>query len=72
MDQPDFYSNQKYCPQCDRYVSYLQSVGHAYCVECGGEARLFSKEDWQAFQEGITSKRPKGGRPRKNAKKDTA
>ena len=72
MDRPDYYENQKFCPSCDCYVAYLQSVAQAYCVQCGGEVRLFSDEDWEAFNAGMTAKRPKGGRPRKNAKKDSA
>ena len=69
MDKLDYYSDQKYCPTCDDYVSYLQSVEHAYCTRCGGEVRLFSKEDWESFQSGLAAKRPKGGRPKKNKTK---
>lgn len=64
MSQSDFYANQKFCPTCDHYVSYLQSVSNAYCVECGGEVRLFSSEDWDSFNNGVAAKRPKGGRPK--------
>ena len=65
MKKLDFYSDRKFCPQCEDYVHYLMSVEHSYCVECGAEVRLFSKEDWNAFNESMQAKRPKGGRPRK-------
>jgi hypothetical protein len=62
----DFYSDRKYCDHCDNYVSYLMSLETSYCIECGGEVHLFSKEDWQSFNQGLSDRRPKGGRPRKN------
>lgn len=65
----DFYSDCKYCDACDKYVSYLMSIDTSYCVECGGEVHLFSKEDWQSFNQSLADRRPKGGRPRKNASK---
>ena len=67
MKDLDYYSDQKWCPACDDYVSYLMSVEHSYCVDCGGEVRLFSKEDWEAFSEKMAARRPKGGRRRKAA-----
>ena len=68
-----FYSDRKYCDQCDKYVSYLMSVDTSYCVECGKAVHLFSKDDWQSFNESMQERRPKGGRPRnKGAKKATA
>lgn len=66
----DFYSDRKYCDQCGTYVSYLMSVDSSYCVECGAEVHLFSKEDWEDFHESLQSRRPKGGRPRKNNQRD--
>jgi hypothetical protein len=42
------------------------SIEHSYCVQCGGEVRLFSKEDWENFHENLTARRPRGGRPRKS------
>ncbi len=62
----DFYSDRKYCDACNKYVSYLMSIDTSYCVECGGEVHLFSKDDWQNFNETLSERRPKGGRPRKN------
>jgi hypothetical protein len=47
MNRFDYYSDRKFCPTCDSYVSYLRSIEHSYCVQCGGEVRLFSKEDWE-------------------------
>ena len=72
MDNLDYYSDKKFCSSCDEYVSYLMSVEHSYCVQCGEEVRLFSKEDWTEFHEAMQARRPKGGRPRKNAKKKPA
>ena len=68
----DYYSDRKYCPGCDEYVSYLMSVEHSYCVQCGGEVRLFSEADWTEFNEAMQARRPKGGRPRKNGGKTAA
>jgi hypothetical protein len=66
MNRFDYYSDRKFCPTCDSYVSYLMSSEHSYCVQCGGEVRLFSKEDWENFHENLTARRPRGGRPRKS------
>ena len=72
MDPLDYYSDRKFCTQCNAYVAYLMSVDHSYCAECGTEVRLFSKEDWSAFNESMQAKRPKGGRPRKSQNKESA
>ncbi|MCP3916407.1 MAG: hypothetical protein GY711_12690 [bacterium] len=66
MDNLDYYSDHKYCPTCDKYVSYLMSIEQSFCTQCGSEVRLFSKDDWQEFNESMAAKRPKGGRPRKS------
>ena len=68
MDKLDYYQDKKWCPCCKDYVAYLMSVEHSFCVNCGGEVRLFSKEDWETFHEELKSKKPRGGRPRKKAK----
>jgi hypothetical protein len=68
MENLDFYSDRKFCPQCNDYVHYLMSIEHSYCVGCGSEVRLFSENDWTAFNEALQAKRPRGGRPRKNNK----
>ena len=35
------------------------SLHASYCTTCGGEVCLFSKEDWEEFNHGLKSKRPK-------------
>ena len=63
--ESDFYNDRKYCPSCETYVSYLQSLSESYCVKCGQAVRLFSEQDWNAFHDSLKERRPKGGRPRK-------
>jgi hypothetical protein len=72
MNHSNFYSDKKYCDCCDKYVSYLMSVECSFCVECGNEVHLFSKEDWQSFHQNLEARRPKGGRPRKDQGKESA
>jgi len=72
MDNLDFYNDRKFCPSCDKYVSYLMSIEHSFCVDCGTEVRLFSGNDWQEFNDSLSAKRPKGGRPRKNKGRESA
>lgn len=73
MDNSNFYDDRKFCPECNAYVPYLISMEHSYCVTCGGVVRLFSEGDWENFNESLKSRRPKGGRPRKNGgKKESA
>lgn len=62
-----FHNETKYCPCCDTHVRFLASIEFSYCVECGGEVRLFSKDEWQAVQQILADRKPKGGRPRKGA-----
>ena len=66
MNPNDFYNDRKFCENCEDYVSYLQSTEHSYCIQCGSAVRLFSAEDWTAFNAALKERRPKGGRPRKN------
>ena len=66
MSDQDFYGDRKYCPACDDYVSYLASIDTSYCIDCGAEVRLFSKEDWERFQSGLET-RP---RPRRRKKSE--
>ncbi len=63
----DFYSDLKWCDSCSDYRRYLMSMEHSYCVECGGKVRLFSSDDWDSFHTELKDRRPKGGRPRKQA-----
>ncbi len=71
MEPNSYYDDRKYCPQCQDYRRYLMSVSKSFCVECGGEVRLFSKEDWEAFNESLKAKKPKGRRVRRGSKSDT-
>lgn len=57
-----FYADRKWCPCCDTYVAYLMSLDTSFCVECGGEVRLFSKADWTTFSDTMQQRRPRGGR----------
>ena len=65
MENSDFYNDRKFCESCTDYVPYLQGMEHSYCTQCGSQVRLFSEEDWTAFQTSLSERRPKGGRPRK-------
>ena len=65
MEPIDYYSDRKYCPECGDYVTYLQSMEHSYCTACGSQVRLFSQDDWQAFNASLKERKPRGGRPRK-------
>lgn len=65
-----FESDRKWCPACESYHPYLMSYHTSYCVECGGEVRLFSKEDWEAFSESLSARRPRSrGRVQKNSER---
>jgi hypothetical protein len=70
MRPQDYYQDLKYCPACEKYVPYLMSLDHSYCAECGDRVRLFSKSDWENFNENIARK-PKG-RPRKPRGRESA
>lgn len=69
MERTDFYTDRKFCDSCERYVHYLMSVETSFCVECGAKVHLFSKRDWDTFQENL-SERTKGGRPRQRPRRD--
>jgi hypothetical protein len=49
MNTNSFYNDRKFCPCCQEYVSYLTSPVQSYCVQCAGEVRIMSPEDWAAF-----------------------
>ncbi len=49
MDKMDFYTEKKWCPRCRKYVFYLMSVKHSYCVECGEPVTIFSEEEKEKF-----------------------
>jgi hypothetical protein len=63
MTTSDFYGTTKYCPCCAKNVRYLASIELSFCVECGGEVRLFSAEEWASFNAALEARKPKGGRP---------
>lgn len=65
MQSIDFYSDYKFCPECDQYVTYLMSVHTSYCTKCGGEVRLFSKEDWEKFNHSPNSRKGKKKQPKR-------
>ena len=67
MDLRDFYDDKKFCPSCDEYVTYLMSIEQSFCTSCGAAVQLFSNDDWEEFHSEMAARRPKGGRPRKNA-----
>lgn len=57
MRQSDYYQESKYCPRCDAYVRFLQSLEACFCVECGAKVRLFSPGDKRAFVQSLRSGR---------------
>lgn len=72
METSDFYNDRKFCDHCQDYVPYLHSVEQSYCAVCGSKVRLFNDEDWSAFHTSLQERKPKGGRPRKDANKESA
>jgi hypothetical protein len=72
MHTDDFYGATKYCPCCAKNVRYLASIELSYCVECGGEVRLFSAEEWTAISATLEARKSKGGRPRTKFSKSVA
>ncbi len=49
----EFYDEHKWCERCEKYVRFLMSVNHSYCVHCGGRVRLFSRADSAQFQDDV-------------------
>ena len=49
----DFYTEQKWCSECNSYVRFMMSINHSYCVNCGGRVRLFNSNDSATFQETV-------------------
>jgi hypothetical protein len=70
MENMGFYNDRKFCSYCEQYVPYLMSVENSYCAQCGQEVRLFSENDWKAFNEAMAERKPKGGRPSKKDRRD--
>jgi hypothetical protein len=71
MGTNDFYDDRKFCTSCDDYVPYLASVERSYCVQCGGEVRLFSSEDWERFSNGLGNKSRSGRKSQAKSKTRT-
>lgn len=67
-----FYSDRKWCAACDAYVPYLMSLDTSYCAECGGEVRLFSREDWEDISDQLKARRPGSRRRRSQRGGDSA
>ena len=63
----DFQNDRKWCSACDEYVSYLMSIEKSFCVQCGGEVRLFSEEVWIAFSEKMDARKPRQRRKKPEA-----
>ena len=53
----NFYSDTKWCPECQAYVMYMMSVNHSYCVGCGCKVRLFNKEDSERFGDEVKKRK---------------
>jgi rRNA maturation endonuclease Nob1 len=49
----EFYAETKWCEACRRYVRFLMSIDHSYCIDCGGRVRLFSRADRARFGEAV-------------------
>ncbi|MCA8958069.1 MAG: hypothetical protein KDC87_18480 [Planctomycetes bacterium] len=60
MSTQDYENDKKWCEKCKRYQRYLMSVDRSYCVDCGSEVRLFSKEDAVAFGRDLEKRRWRG------------
>ena len=53
----DFYSEKKWCHECNRYVRYMISLEHSYCTRCGTKVALFSEEDRDKFLKSLERKK---------------
>ena len=72
MERPDYYSDKKFCDNCNGYVNYLMGLDTSWCVSCGERVKLYSPDDWDHFREHLESRKTRGGRPRKNTGKESA
>ncbi|MCC6673256.1 MAG: hypothetical protein IT458_19485 [Planctomycetes bacterium] len=57
MDRMDFEKETKWCARCNDYVRYLMSVNHSYCVQCGSQVKLFSREDMARFTDHLEKRK---------------
>jgi rRNA maturation endonuclease Nob1 len=53
VETAEFYRETKWCAQCERYVRFLMSVNHSYCIDCGGRVKLMSGDDTQRFGDAV-------------------
>ncbi len=60
MGKRDFQEDKKWCGKCNDYQPYLMSVNRSYCVSCGSQVRLFSKEDSLRFTDQMQKRRWQG------------
>lgn len=56
--QIEFWNESRFCPACDRYVHFLLSPEHAYCVDCGGRVSLLSAPDFRQFRKELSGQTP--------------
>jgi hypothetical protein len=52
MERSEFDDDLRFCPTCRAYVRYLSSPSLAYCVECGGQVQIYSREDLAKLRQG--------------------
>ena len=49
VEHIDFYGEKKFCKKCGKYVRFLMSIHHSYCIDCGSIVFLFSQKDKKKF-----------------------
>lgn len=49
VENIDYYGEKKFCKKCDKYVRFLMSIHHSYCIDCGSIVYLFSQKDKKRF-----------------------
>ncbi len=65
-----YYDEIKWCESCRSYVNFLLSLKGSYCIECGSEVFLFSKEDMRDFRKSLQEDKDKS--PMRRAMKKRA
>ena len=68
MERPDYYSDKKFCDNCNDYVNYLMGLDTSWCVNCGERVRLYSPDDWNHFRDNLDARKNRGGRRSKKGK----
>jgi len=69
MERPDYYSDKKFCDNCNTYVNYLMGLDTSWCVSCGERVKLYSPDDWDHFREHLDARKSRNGRRRPQKKK---